>query len=169
MEAIKQLDSRTIYGIQRLHCKSLDRFFFVITTSGNGGAIWIATGLLLIFFYSQPLDGVAMILSVASCSLISNFLIKPIFSRQRPCDTDHSIPLLIHRPMGSSLPSVHAAASFAGVTVLCFAQPVLAIPALIYALLISFSRMYFFVHYLTDLMLGGILGILFSLFWTAVL
>ena len=59
----------------------------------------------------------------------------------------------------------HAAASFTAVSALYFRRSKLWIPSFIAALLISYSRLYLYVHYPSDVLAGIVLGI--ALGWLA--
>ena len=95
-------------------------------------------------------------MDVITCNLI----LKPMVARVRPYDVNTAIELLIRAPRDFSFPSGHTAASFATVAALWFAgEKRLGIPALILAIFIAVSRMYFYVHYPTDVLGGVLLGI----------
>ena len=86
-------------------------------------------------------------------------LIKHVVKRIRPCHSLDDDEQLINRPRFYSFPSGHTTASFAmvGVSVLrC--QVITFVPIIILASLISFSRIYLRVHYLTDVIAGVLLG-----------
>ena len=59
-------------------------------------------------------------------------------------------------PSDSSFPSGHTSSAFAAAVSIFLTNKKAGIMALILAVLIAFSRMYFFVHFPTDI-LGGIL------------
>ena len=62
-----------------------------------------------------------------------------------------------------SFPSGHTIASFEAAVVMLKNSKKLGIPAMILAVLISFSRLYLYVHYPTDVIASIILGTLFAL------
>ena len=64
---------------------------------------------------------------------------------------------------GFSFPSGHTIASFEAAVVMMKNSKKLGIPAMILAVLISFSRLYLYVHYPTDVIASIILGTLFAL------
>ena len=72
--------------------------------------------------------------------------------RKRPCDLFKKIPVLIKRPHGSSFPSGHTAISFACAAALCAICLPAGIFALCLATIIGFTRIYFFVHFFTDVL-----------------
>ena len=95
-------------------------------------------------------------LEVVCCNLV----LKPLVARVRPCDINTAVQLLIARPDDFSFPSGHTGASFAAVSALCASGNRLWIPSLILAVLIAFSRLYLYVHYLTDILAGAVIGIM---------
>ena len=97
-----------------------------------------------------------LVLKVVCCNLV----LKPLVARIRPCDVNTAVQLLITRPDDFSFPSGHTGASFAAVSALYFNRNRIWIPALMFAALIAFSRMYLYVHYPTDILAGIILGIM---------
>lgn len=62
--------------------------------------------------------------------------------------------------MDYSFPSGHTGASFAAVTALFLSKYKYWAVALVLAVLISFSRLYLYVHYPTDVLGGIVLGVL---------
>jgi undecaprenyl-diphosphatase len=87
-------------------------------------------------------------------------ILKPLVARIRPCDVNTAVQLLIARPTDYSFPSGHTAASFAATFALYFSRKKLWIPAIGLAVLISFSRLYLYVHYPTDILAGVMIGII---------
>ena len=152
------IDDRLIDKVQTLRRGWLDKLMIVITKSGNGGMIWIFIALYLYIFAKLHSKAIVLICVIACCAFINNFIIKGIFTKDRPCDLDDSIPLLIKRPLGSSFPSGHTASSFASVVVIFYINPWLGVIALIWAALIGFSRVYLYVHFPSDVFFGIISG-----------
>lgn len=83
-------------------------------------------------------------------------LLKLLFFRERPYDA-LNLPTLLERE-GSSFPSGHATAVFSTLAVLDKEFPRLKLFWLGFALLIAFSRVYLGVHYLSDVVVGGVIG-----------
>jgi undecaprenyl-diphosphatase len=73
------------------------------------------------------------------------------------------VQLLISAPHDYSFPSGHTLASFEGAGAIFFCNKKYGIPALVLAALIAFSRLYLYVHYVTDVLVGAILGFVFAL------
>ena len=91
--------------------------------------------------------------------LLYNGILKHLFVRVRPCNINTSIHLLVSLPTDYSFPSGHPSASFTAVAVLYFMKSKKLFKAsLILALLIAFSRMHLYVHYPSDILGGGVVG-----------
>ncbi len=78
-------------------------------------------------------------------------LIKLIVNRKRPCEDS--------RRINSSFPSSHAAGAFAFTYVMSKRHPQTTIPLYLTASTISFSRIYLGRHYVSDVIIGTVLGI----------
>lgn len=127
-----------------------------LTGLGNGGILWVAAGLLLLIPPKHRRTGALVLAALAIEYLLCNVWLKNAVAAPRPCDLNQSVQLLIARPEDYSFPSGHTGASFAAVTALRLGGEKHWYLALIPALLIAFSRMYLYVHFLSDI-LGGIL------------
>lgn len=139
----------------------LDVVMPFITSLGNIGFIWIALGLILLARKRWRLAGILLLSSLLIESLFCNVIFKNMFAVPRPFEFRADIELLIPKPTDYSFPSGHTGASFAAVAALYLSKSKYWILALVMAVLISFSRLYLYVHYPTDV-LGGIVIGLFS-------
>lgn len=137
----------------------LDPVMTVLSLMGNGGAVWIATAVLLLFFRKTRRAGVAMLLALAAGYVIGNLCIKELVMRPRPFVTHSDLTALLDPGDRWSFPSGHALSSFAAATALwCFHKKAGAL-ALVLAAFIAFSRLYASVHYPTDVLAGMLIGI----------
>ena len=87
-----------------------------------------------------------------------NLVLKPLIGRLRPFVERPDVVLLIPPPGDASFPSGHTAASFAAAFALKASGSPLWKPALLWALLIAFSRLYLYVHWPSDVLGGAVLG-----------
>ncbi|MDO4541216.1 MAG: phosphatase PAP2 family protein [Bacillota bacterium] len=125
------------------------------TKMGNAGLIWVAVTVALLIFPSTRKYGLIAALSLVLNLLLCNICLKPMIGRIRPFNVT-DVDLLIPTPGDYSFPSGHTSASFAVALPVYFWNKKAGIIAIIFGALIAFSRMYFFVHYPTDI-LGGLL------------
>nr|WP_289706859.1 phosphatase PAP2 family protein [Enterocloster clostridioformis] len=138
----------------------LDTAMPLITTLGNGGAIWIGCSVALLLIPKTRKAGAAMAVSLALEVLCCNVILKPLVGRIRPCDVNTAVQLLIARPTDFSFPSGHTGASFAAASALYCSKNRLWIPSLVLAIMIAFSRLYLYVHYPSDVLAGILIGIM---------
>lgn len=90
------------------------------------------------------------------------WLIKHLVARERPYEALNIINL-VQETARMSLPSGHAAAVFSTIAVLDKEFPRLKIFWIVFACVIAFSRLYLGVHYLTDVVIGALIGFTISL------
>lgn len=133
------------------------KFFSIL---GNGGAIWIAAAIALLFFRKTRRAGAAMLVAMLIGLLIGNVWLKEWIMRPRPFVTHAELTALLDPGDQWSFPSGHTLSSFAAATALCFFHRKSGAAAYILAILIAFSRLYASVHYPTDVLAGLLLGIL---------
>ncbi|MPN20151.1 hypothetical protein SDC9_167528 [bioreactor metagenome] len=136
----------------------MDIVMVFITSLADSGWIWIITAVLLLYFNKTRHIGIAMMVAIILEVVICNLFLKPVIARPRPFVNMSDINLLIEWPKDYSFPSGHAAVSFAGAVTLIRYKSKLALPAMILAVLISFSRMYLYVHYPSDILVGAVIG-----------
>ena len=137
----------------------LDGIMRFITAFGNYAAIWILTAAVFVVSKKHRTVGIAILTALAAGYVIGNLIMKPLFARVRPNDVNAAIDLLIARPTDHSFPSGHALSSFAAATVIFCANKRLGVAALLLAAAIAFSRLYLYVHYLSDVLVGSIIGV----------
>lgn len=137
-----------------------DKFFVCMTKLGDKGLIWILITILLLSFKKTRKVGWISAIGLSFGFIMTNLLLKNIIQRPRPFNYSN-IKLLIKTPKDFSFPSGHTTSSF----VMFFAlyKERLKIKKInvkvficILACLISFSRLYLYVHFVTDI-IGGII------------
>ena len=137
----------------------LDPIFIALSVIGYGGIVWVAlaTMLSLVARRSVLLPTALTAGSVWAADLVAAIL-KNVIDRPRPPSIVPEADSLLGGTLGSSLPSGHAATSFAGAVVLAYLFP-RALPWLVtLAVAISFSRVYVGVHYPFDVLAGAVVG-----------
>ncbi len=146
--------------LQSIHNSILDLFFSSVTHLGDGGIFWILICLILLCTKKYRKWGILFMISMLCCFLIGNIALKNLVARARPCWVNPDVPLLIGNPKDYSFPSGHSMISFTGALSVWYANKKWGIAAFILAAFIAFSRLYLFVHYPTDVLLGTLIGLL---------
>ena len=143
---------------QTLSCAFLDTVMPYITKFADNGIGWILLALVLLIPRKTRRVGAAMGVALAIGFLTGNLFLKNLVARTRPFLFDPSIVLTIAPPHEFSFPSGHTLASFeCAIAIFCYRRKG-GIAALVFAVLIAFSRLYLQVHYPTDVLCGAFLG-----------
>lgn len=137
-----------------------DIFFREITELGDAGILWICISLLLLSCKRYRQSGIILILTLIISSVVGVVIIKPAVSRLRPFVLAAQDITFITPPGGYSFPSGHTISSVSSAVCIYKADKNAGILAVIIAALISYSRMYFYVHYPTDVLMGFLMGII---------
>ena len=150
----------------------MDSFMPFITKFGDHGTFWMIVAAILFIIPKTRKTGLGMAIAMMIGLLVCNVTLKPLVGRIRPYDLQLqefgiTIQLLGERMHDFSFPSGHTIASFEAAVVLLKNSKKMGIPAMILAILISFSRLYLYVHYPTDVIVSVILGTLFALIGNA--
>lgn len=155
------MELRFLDFLQTIHTPLLDKILAFITSLGNAGIIWIVLAVVLLILPKTRKTGIIVATALLMDLVLCNLILKNLVARVRPYDVNTAIAILIKKPLDFSFPSGHTAASFAAMTALFLAKMKKAwIAALVLAVLIAFSRLYFYVHYPTDVLGGAVVGIL---------
>ena len=150
------MDNKLLQFLLRIRNKRLNSYMIAITHLGTGGAIWLITTFIL-FYLGYRISSVNIILSLIFNGIVCNLILKNLLKRKRPSWIS-KVELLIKNPKDFSFPSGHASSSFAAALTISFYFKGMGIIFLIIAALIAFSRIYHFVHYPSDVIIGALLG-----------
>ena len=129
-------------------------------TSQESGLVWIVIAIVLTCIPKTRKCGLTMIIAMAITYLVGNLFLKNVIARPRPCAVDTGVTLKIPFPSEYSFPSGHTSNGFAGAVTIFSYYRKAGILSLLMAAVIAFSRLYFFVHYPTDILGGMVLGTL---------
>ena len=163
---ITKIDFSILYYIQEhLRCAFLDFLMPLLGLMQEGGMVWIVISIILICFKKTRYCGFAILHAMGIDTLITEFTLKNIICRIRPCNIDFSIKMLVSRPDSYGFPSNHSASAFAAATALLVTlkKKRWAILGYILATAIALSRLYVFVHFPSDVLVGAIVGSLIAL------
>ncbi|MEO8633862.1 MAG: phosphatase PAP2 family protein [Gemmatimonadales bacterium] len=150
-------DHRMISALARREApRWLDRFLRRATHAGGATA---TTGLSLVLIVMPDTRHLGLRALVANClSHLAVQALKRTVVRPRPSVLLPHIAALAELPDHFSFPSGHACAAFAVVTPILLAAPSAGLPLLLVALAVGASRVYLRVHYVTDVVVGQMLG-----------
>ncbi len=137
----------------------MDKLMVVITALGDRGLIWIIIAIILLAIKKYRKIGIILLTSLLLTSLLGEGIVKNIIQRPRAFITYPDISILIKPPTSFSFPSGHTASSFAAAVVLGHYFKNWSFIFYFLAILIAFSRLYLFVHYPSDIIVGIILGV----------
>ncbi len=116
---------------------------------------------LLIFGKKQGrITALGCILVVALADQLSSGLIKPLVERIRPCHVIEPVHLLVDCSQGLSFPSSHAANSVSLAVYLSLHYPRAVWFLVVFAAIVSYSRIAVGVHYPLDVIAGALVGAL---------
>lgn len=165
METILNIDFAILDFIQAtIKCVVLDVVMAIFTYACSKGIIWIAAAVTMLFFRKTRAIGVAVLAALILSLLLGEFGIKLLVRRPRPFLLNTNVTLSIVAPSGYSFPSGHTASSFAAAMVIAVrGKRWMGICAFVAAVMIAFSRLYFYVHFPTDVLAGAVLGVLCGL------
>lgn len=155
----ESIDIQILFFIQEHYKTSLfDKLMPIITKLGNIGIFWIILACICIFIKKYRKIGIMIFISIFLCTLVGNIILKPLVKRIRPFELVYFTQLLISAPKDFSFPSGHTMVSFASASVIISQNKKWGIYAFILAFLIGFSRLYLFVHFPTDVIIGAFIG-----------
>ena len=158
----EHMELSILYWIQNLHCDFLNTIMVTIFNDivGSKGEIWIILGIILLLIPKTRKVGLCALSAYIIAYYVGDGILKDLIARPRPCMIDETVALLVSKPSSFSCPSVHSMLAFASASSVFWFHKKASIAALVFAVLIGFSRMYFFVHFPTDVLLGSVLGFL---------
>jgi undecaprenyl-diphosphatase len=150
-------DFRVLNAIQRKRTRVMDRLMPLVSDSV---VTWYILAMIMLWKVQTRYIGMVMAAALGVTALLCNLVLKHVFQRARPFEVNPDVKMLVHKPRDYSFPSCHTAASFAAATALYLSGAHLIGLAFVLAGWIAFSRMYLYVHYPTDVMMGAGCGIL---------
>ena len=151
-----------ILWLQSFSSDFLDSLFQFITMFGEELVI---IGILGFLYWCRDKKTAEKIGITVFVSLVLNAFIKTLVMRERPYIVDNRVDAIRQQTAGGySFPSGHTqgAASIFGSIAIWFKKRWLTIISIFIIIAVAISRMYLGVHFLSDVIVGGLLGVLIS-------
>ncbi len=170
IEPIAKLDlAFSLFCLQHRFRLPLSRLSKAVSHTGDGH-LYVVLGLLAWWLGGEQgqLFLLAGLLAFAM-ELPIYWLAKNLFKRRRPQELSELVTSFITPSDRYSLPSGHTAAAFLMASLISYCFPPLGLFALVWAGCIGASRILLGVHFLTDVVLGSILGLVCAQFAIALL
>ncbi|MGM0499917.1 MAG: phosphatase PAP2 family protein [Bacillota bacterium] len=156
-------DNQIFYYFQsKLKNSLIDKFFILITHLGGRHFLTLLT---LFFIISKPNINPMLGWELAAVLISSHLFVhvlKRLINRKRPYKRLADVEYLIEPFESYSFPSGHTTASFAAAVTLSFTLSQLSILFIFTALTVGVSRIYLGVHYPSDILIGIIIALVFS-------
>ena len=168
------MEIQILHWFETLHNPITNPIFYVITTLGNADWFWIVLAVLMLTVLPKKYKkaGLTMAIALILSLIFCNGIMKHLWARPRAFwvvgqnfvvgnefENLYGIFNSIH---DYSFPSGHSSASFAAAVSIFMWRKKEGSAALVLAALIAFSRLYFTVHYPTDVLVGTITGALYG-------
>ena len=171
MQTLQNLDTELFLYLNSLHFEWLDPIMELITRRDT----WFPAYLVLVIWLivrnrkEAVFQIITIVLAVALADQICSSVLKPLVARLRPCH-EPALQGLVHivNECGGQFGfcSSHAANGFALATTiyLFFGKNKFTILIFIWAVIVSYSRIYVGVHYPLDIIFGALIGASFANF-----
>lgn len=162
--------AKVIHQLQESCHAFLTPILKVYTFLGNYGWFFVVTSIVFLFFKTKRKMGIHLLLSILIGFICTNLLLKNLIHRARPYEDTSSLfyefwvsagSLVEH---GYSFPSGHTTTSMAFATALFFNfKKKYSWLFFLIPLFMGLSRIYFVVHYASDVLGGLVVGFLAGL------
>lgn len=169
LKKINRLDQEIVLNVQGWRKPFLNKLLTLITYTGTGRA-WFTFALVvnvLNLMNIHLIQNQNQFLRAMLCPLLAwllGLIVKRLIARDRPSEAMPGYMRVIESPTCGSFPSTHAASAFAFYTALqLYAHPWSPFVG-VWAVLVSFSRLYLGVHFLTDILGGAVFGAVIAFF-----
>ena len=173
----QQIDEAISKWMLSLHGSDfINHFLKFFTLLGEGGIIWIISLLVILIVVVIKKRKVPVVLLCGAIALLlgwlfNDYCLKLLVQRTRPYHNAEAFgdtfkvfmdSIDYKYPSSYSFPSGHSFSSFNAATTITLYKKKLGFIAYPVALIIAFSRIFVGAHYFSDVLVGSILGVIFS-------
>lgn len=169
-DKVLNFDLSVFQAVDSIRSGALDVIMEIITRLGDAGIIWILLGLVLFISKKYRKIGFTVLVALIVMVVCNDGILKNLIARTRPHDmtldwwtASYTFPNLVPMEDSFSFPSGHASSSFAAAFALLWYNRKYGIPALVFAFIMAFSRIYVGVHYCTDIIAGFVVGLIYAI------
>jgi undecaprenyl-diphosphatase len=129
-----------------------------ISNAANDSRLWLVTAGALSLLGRKPRRAaLAGVTAIGVTSALVNLGVKPALRRDRPV-REQRADLGVVMPRSHAFPSGHSASAFAFSSAVGGMLPGIATPLRVMATTVAYSRVHTGVHYVGDVLVGGLVG-----------
>ncbi len=159
LEFIVTRDHRLMRRVHRWRAPRWVRLWMICATRGGDGWLWYLMGLVILLFGgANRYAATASAALAAGLGIVLFLWLKRLAGRRRPCHIEPHCWARLLPPDQFSFPSGHSITAFAVATSLSLFYPGLMLGLLFCAASIAVSRILLGMHFLSDVVVGSLLG-----------
>jgi undecaprenyl-diphosphatase len=154
-------DHRLMRKVNRWTPPQWLRLWMIAATRGGDGWLWYAMGsVVALFGGSERFRALGATMLAVSVGIAVFLVMKRACGRKRPCALEPNCWATLLPPDQFSFPSGHTITAFAVAVTLGVYYPALLVGLLFCAASVALSRILLGMHFLSDVVVGGIIGAL---------
>jgi undecaprenyl-diphosphatase len=156
---VETRDHRLMRRVNRWNAPLLVRLWMIAATRGGDGWLWYAMGsVVALFGGSERFRALAAAMVAVGIGIAVFLVMKRACGRKRPCALEPHCWATLLPPDQFSFPSGHTITAFAMAVSLGMFYPALLVGLFFCAASVALSRILLGMHFLSDVVVGGIIG-----------